>query len=79
MKVRIKRQPTGYISIKGGPLQVWPAAGEVVDLPEVVAQDLVDSGAAEKVVVAKATSKVETRPASNVGAETRAAGSAAKG
>lgn len=66
MKVRIKVRPTGYVSFDGGPLAEWPAVGAVVNLPEVVAQDLIDAGRAEKVVMAKAEpvgEKVETRPA----------------
>lgn len=63
MKVRIKQSPTGYISLDGGPLQQWPKAGGVVDLPQVIAEDLIASGHATKAVVAKVTEEVEKRPA----------------
>lgn len=66
MKVRIKVRPTGYVSIDGGPLSAWPKAGTVVELPDAIADDLIDSGRAEKVRVGKPepiSEKVETRPA----------------
>lgn len=71
MKVRIKRQPTGYISLAGGPLQAWPAKGAVVELPDTIAQDLIDADAAEKATVAKATEEIETRPAPKLDEEVR--------
>lgn len=67
MKVRIKVRPTGYISLNGGPLNVWPKVGAVVDLPKVVAEDLIKDGRAEKVMPATKAEPigetVETRPA----------------
>lgn len=71
MKVRIKHSPTGYISLDGGPLQAWPKAGSVVDLPQAIAEDLVASGHAAKVLVAKVTEEVEKRPAPTHGQEQR--------
>lgn len=71
MKVRIKQSPTGYISLDGGPLQQWPKAGSVVDLPQAIADDLIASGHAAKVLVAKVTEEVEKRPASTSGQEQR--------
>lgn len=71
MKVRIKQSPTGYLSINGGPLQSWPEAGAVVDLPQQIAEDLIAAGSAEKVTVAKVTEEVEARPASVSDVETR--------
>lgn len=50
MKVRITVRPGGYISIGGRPLTAWPPAGSVVDLPDKVAEDLINAGRAEKVV-----------------------------
>lgn len=65
MKVRIKVRPTGYVSLDGGPLNVWPKVGAVVELPDAIAEDLITSGNAERVRLAKAEplSEVETRPA----------------
>jgi len=73
MKVRIKDRPTGYISLNGGPLNVWPEVGAVVDLPDMVAEDMIDSGRAEKVRLAKAEpiAEVETRPAPAAAEEQR--------
>jgi len=74
MKVRIKDRPTGYISLNGGPLSVWPEVGTVVDLPEVVAEDLIEGGRAEKVRLGKAEpipEVVETRPAPTADEEQR--------
>lgn len=87
MKVRLKVQPTGYISIDGGPLAAWPKAGSVVELPDVVAEDLIKSGRAEKTRATKDDApeekrsgekseekpeeKVETRPATTAGEERR--------
>lgn len=74
MKVRIKVQPTGYVSLDGGPLNSWPKAGSVVDLPDVIAEDLIGSGHAEKARLAKpepTPEKVETRPAPTVNEERR--------
>lgn len=71
MKVRIKQSPTGYISLDGGPLQQWPKAGSVVDLPQAIADDLITSGHAEKVTIAKVTEEVEKRPAATADVEKR--------
>lgn len=49
MKVRITVRPVGYFSDDAGPLRAWPKVGEVVDLPEVVARDLIGSDRAEEV------------------------------
>lgn len=49
MKVRITVRPVGYIAIGGEPLTAWPPAGEVVDLPDDIAEDLIKGGNAEKV------------------------------
>lgn len=77
MKVRMKIRPTGYVSLDGGPLNVWPKVGAVVELPDTVAEDLISSGHAEKARAAKAEpigeEKVETRPASTADEEQRAA------
>jgi hypothetical protein len=62
----MKVQPTGYISLDGGPLNTWPKVGTVVELPNVVADDLIGSGCAEKVRLGKAehiSEPGETRPA----------------
>ena len=64
MKVRIKVQPTGLLN--GAP---WPEVGETLDAPAVVADDLIASGVAE--AVKEPAAKVEKRPASKAGAETR--------
>lgn len=79
MKVRIKQSPTGYLSINGGPLQSWPEAGAVVDLPQQIAEDLIAAGNAEKVTVAKVTEEVEKRPAPTGGEEQRRRPGAKKG
>lgn len=75
MKMRIKVRPTGYVSLDGGPLVAWPPVGTVVDLPDTIADDLISSGRAEKVRIAKAEpiEKVETRPAANADEERRTA------
>ncbi|UXA19544.1 hypothetical protein [Mycobacterium sp. SMC-4] len=75
MKVRIKVRPTGYVSLDGGPLTAWPPVGTVVDLPEAMAEDLVNGGRAEKVRVGRAepiSETVETRPAQTADEEQRA-------
>ena len=48
MKVRMKVRPVGYISLGGQPLTAWPPVGEVVDLPDEIAEDLIKGGNAEK-------------------------------
>ncbi|WP_310250687.1 hypothetical protein [Microbacterium trichothecenolyticum] len=47
MKVRITEQPTGLLNGKE-----WPTAGEVIDLPDVVAVDLLNARMAEPVKAA---------------------------
>ncbi|OBB15054.1 hypothetical protein A5761_15035 [Mycolicibacterium setense] len=79
MKVRMKQRPTGYVSLGGEPPREWPKVGSVVDLPPVVAEDLIAAGRAEKVIVAKVTEEVapkaieevEKRPAPTDGQEQR--------
>lgn len=74
MKVRIKVRPTGYVSLDGGPLNAWPKVGSVIELPDVIADDLISSGHAEKARVVKPdgdSEKVETRPASTASEEQR--------
>lgn len=58
MKVRMIKQPSGLIN--GYP---WPAAGEEIDLPQVVAEDMAASGLVEVVV--------EKRPAAKKRVEKR--------
>jgi hypothetical protein len=76
MKVRVKVRPNG--NINGQP---WPEVGDTIDLPEVVVDgmgDWVEPVKAEKKADKKATEKkvekvekVEKRPASDKGVETR--------
>lgn len=68
MKVRMVHQPTGYISLGGGPLREWPRAGETMDLPDGMAQTMIGAGN-----VAAVEDEVETRPAPTAGVETRQA------
>jgi hypothetical protein len=69
MKVRIVRQPSGLLSI-GGQIGVpWPEAGELVDLPDAVAEDMIAAGTVEAVKAEKP--KAETRPAPKKDVETR--------
>lgn len=65
MKVRIISQPTGLLNGKD-----WPAAGETMDVPDVVGADLCASGAAEPVAEKP---KAEKRPAPTKRTETRKA------
>lgn len=75
MKVRIKVQPTGYVSLDGGSLAAWPKVGTVVDLPDVIAEDLINAGNAEKAPIARADkpdkAQVEQRPAPTAQVEQR--------
>jgi hypothetical protein len=79
MKVRIVRRPTGYFSIAGGPLHEWPKVGDVIDLPDTMAENAIDSGNAKALTKAEAEAeagektdeKVETRPANTDAVETR--------
>lgn len=64
MKVKITQRPTGYISLGGAGLVVWPNEGEVIDLPDAMAEDMIVAGHVEKVApAAKSEGKVEKRPA----------------
>jgi hypothetical protein len=56
VKVRVVNQPSGLVN--GAE---WPAAGELVDLPDSVAEGMVASGDAEEVKAEKP--KAEKRPA----------------
>jgi len=69
MRVKIIERPTGYVRIGDGNLGPWPEVGEVVDLPDIVAEGMIATGQVEKA----AEPKVEKRPASRKGAETRKA------
>ena len=62
MKVRIKVQPTGLLNGRE-----WPAAGEEIDVPDVVGADLCASGAAIPV----AEKRAEKRPAAKKTTEKR--------
>lgn len=74
MKVRMIEQPNGLLN--GEP---WPEAGSTADLPDVVAEDMIASGRAEKVApAAKKTAAAkpdpaEKRPAATDKVETRKA------
>lgn len=68
-KARITVRPTGCLN--GRP---WPEVGEVVDLPDAVAEGMAKAGHVE-VVKAAAKPKAEKRPAPRKGAETRKGGS----
>lgn len=70
MKVKIIEQPSGYVRI-GDELMPWPEEGQVIDLPDVIADGMIASGTVEKVGAASAPAKrAETRPAPKRG-ETR--------
>lgn len=65
MQIRITVQPTGLLNGK-----TWPAAGEVVEVPDVVAVDLLNAGMAEPVEAAKpetATAKPKAQTRSKKG------------
>jgi hypothetical protein len=66
MKVRVKVQPLGLLN-----QQPWPEAGELVDLPDAVAEDMIRAGTVEAVKAEKP--KAETRPAPKEDVETRKA------
>jgi hypothetical protein len=77
MKVRIKVQPSGLLNA-----EPWPEAGETIDLPDAVAEEMIASGALEAIKekpakkaaakkAAEPADKVEKRPASTKGVETR--------
>ena len=65
MKVKLTVAQTGLIN--GQP---WPKVGAVVDLPDHVAQGMIDNGHAKRRVTGRAKS-VETRPADTKPVETR--------
>jgi hypothetical protein len=76
MKVRIKVQPSGLLNA-----EPWPEVGETIDLPDAVAEEMIAAGALEAVkdkpakkAAAKPEDKVEKRPASTKGVETRKKG-----
>jgi hypothetical protein len=74
MKARVKVQPSGLLSVEGKLGVPWPEVGETVDLPESVAKDMIAAGVLEEIKPAKkvaAKDKVEKRPASKAGVETR--------
>lgn len=62
MKVRIKVRPTGLLNGRD-----WPEVGEVIDLPDVVAESMGDA-----VEPVKDAPKVEKRPAPTAKVEKRA-------
>jgi hypothetical protein len=68
MKARIKVQPTGLYNG-----DAWPEPGQVVDLPDHVAEGMIAAGIVERVVEAKPEPKprTEKRPAARKGVETR--------
>jgi len=50
MKVRMKVRPVGYVVLDSQPtLTAWPPVGEVFDLPDDIAEDLIKGGNVEKV------------------------------
>lgn len=64
MKVRVKVRPSGLLNT-----QEWPEVGGTVDLPDAVAESMIEAGSLEKVEKA---AKVEKRPAAkNAKTETR--------
>lgn len=65
MKVTVKVRPTGLYNG-----QEWPAVGESMDLPDLVADSMIGAGL---VVAAKEAPKTEKRPASTDKVETRKA------
>lgn len=73
MKVKIIERPSGHVRIDGE-LVEWPKVGDTIDLPDVVAEGMIATGAVEKVggtAPARQTEKVETRPAPAKRTETR--------
>jgi hypothetical protein len=80
VKVRIKVRPTGYISLDGEGLQSWPKVGEIIDLPDTVAENMIASGNAKALTKdeleaeEKTDEKVETRPANTDAVEKRGPG-----
>lgn len=75
MKVRIVRRPTGYISLEGGPLHEWPRVGDVIDLPDGMAESMIAAGnakaAPKEEPEPEPEAEVETRPAPTAQVETR--------
>lgn len=67
MRVRIIVRPTGLLNG-----QEWPAVGQTIDLPKVVAEGMAEAGDVE-VVVEKASEKpAEKRPERQAAVEKRA-------
>lgn len=64
-KFTVKQQPSGCING-----QLWPEVGEEIELDDAVGNDMVGAGWLEA-VKAKPAKKVEKRPASKQGEETR--------
>lgn len=74
MKVKIIERPSGHVRIGTGELVEWPEVGKTMDLPDVVAEGMIATGAVEKVgggTPARQTEKVEKRPAPAKATETR--------
>lgn len=74
MKVKIIERPSGHVRIGTGELVEWPHVGKTIDLPDVVAEGMIATGAVEKAsgaTPARQTDKVETRPAATKRTETR--------
>lgn len=69
MKVKIIERPTGAVRVGTGELVTWPAVGETIDLPAVVAEGMIASGTVERVD----GGEVEKRPAVTKRVETRKA------
>lgn len=70
MKVRIIEQPTGLLNGN-----YWPAEGEVMELPDAVAEGMIGAGHVERVAepAKKTTGRVESRPAPSGQVEKRGA------
>lgn len=66
VKVRIKERISGLLNGAA-----WPAPGETIDLPKAVAEGMLETGTV--VSLSEKVGKVETRPASTEGVETREA------
>lgn len=72
MKVKIIQRPTGYLSLEGAGLVVWPTEGKVIDLPDALAEGMIAAGHVERVTpAAKSEAKVEKRPAPEAKVEKR--------
>jgi hypothetical protein len=70
MRVRIVVRPTGALNGRD-----WPLVGETLDVPQVVADDLIGAGNALAVASAKKVEpKIEKRPAPTAKVEKRDSG-----